>query len=182
MIEDDVADSLMGAVRKIKDYPKAGVVFCDLNPIYGDGLLSAELVQSLYERLGEQIDVQDVDYVVAAEARGFILGSRLAASMDCGFIPVRKRHKLPPPVMELEYELEYGSDWLVISRHLDLAGKKVVIHDDVLATGGTAKAAYDLVTNLGAETKAFVFSLAVDDLDGEKNLPEDIPVLKVLSA
>lgn len=169
-------------IREVPDFPQPGILFFDLSPLYADPDLFNELVDGLQAKLAEVTDCAAVDYVAAPDARGFIAGTRLAASIGCGFIAARKPQKLPPPVESLSYGLEYGENILELSSHMPLTGAKVVVHDDVLATGGTAGAAAELLIAAGAEVVAFSFSLEVAALSGADALPEGIPVATVLSA
>lgn len=169
-------------VREVPDFPQSGILFFDLSPLYADPELFDALVGELHASLAAVTDIAAIDYVAAPDARGFLAGTRLAASLRCGFIAARKPQKLPPPVESLSYGLEYGENILELSSHMPLAGKKVVVHDDVLATGGTAGAAAELLTAAGAEVVAFSFSLEVAALSGADALPGGIPVATVLSA
>ena len=128
-------------IREVPDFPQPGILFFDLSPLYADPELFNTLVDGLHAKLAEVTDCAAIDYVAAPDARGFLAGTRLAASLGCGFIAARKPQKLPPPVESLSYGLEYGENILELSSHMPLTGKKVVVHDDVLATGGTAGAA-----------------------------------------
>lgn len=168
-------------IRQVEDFPKPGILFYDLNPIYAEVELFDDLVDGLHHALAGAVSVAGVDYVVAPDARGFIAGPRLASLLSCGFLPTRKPRKLPPPVESVAYGLEYGENLLEMSTHLPLRGAKVIVHDDVLATGGTAAAAHTLLTAAGAEVVAFAFSLEVGVLDGAGNLPAGVPVTRVLS-
>ena len=174
--------SLRQHIREVPDFPQPGILFFDLSPLYADPDLFDALVEDLRAKLAEVTDVAEVDYVAAPDARGFIAGTRLAASLGCGFIAARKPQKLPPPVDSLSYGLEYGENILELSSHMPLTGKKVVVHDDVLATGGTAGAAGKLLEAAGAEVVAFSFSLEVAALHGSDALPAGVPVATVLSA
>lgn len=174
--------SLRQHIREVPDFPQPGILFFDLSPLYADPGLFNTLVEGLEVSLAEVTDCAAIDYVAAPDARGFLAGTRLAANLDCGFIAARKPQKLPPPVESLSYGLEYGENILELSSHMPLAGKKVVVHDDVLATGGTAGAAAELLTAAGAEVVAFSFSLEVAALSGADALPVGIPVATVLSA
>ena len=177
----DVAETLRPHIREVEDFPLPGILFFDLNPIYADAGLFDLLVSELHASLAKLIDPSTVDYVVAPDARGFIAGTRLAASISCGFIATRKPQKLPPPVESHSYGLEYGENVLELSSHMSLAGAKMVVHDDVLATGGTAGASAALLTAAGAEVVAFSFSLEVAALHGADALPSGVPVATVLS-
>lgn len=174
-----MSERLLAAVREVDDFPQPGIRFFDLNPIYADAELFAELVEALCAELEPVID--SVDYVVAPDARGFIAGTRLAAELNCGFLATRKKSKLPPPVTTVSYGLEYGENILELSSHMSLDGARVIVHDDVLATGGTAAASHELLVGAGAEVVAYSFSLEVSALDGAASLPGDVPVTVVLS-
>lgn len=169
-------------IRDVPDFPQAGILFFDLSPIYADPALFKTLVDGLHEALSGVTECSAIDYVAAPDARGFIAGTRLAASLGCGFIAARKPEKLPPPVEAISYGLEYGENILELSTHMPLEGAKIVVHDDVLATGGTAGAAAELLTAAGAEVVAFSFSLEVAALRGADALPSGVPVATVLSA
>jgi adenine phosphoribosyltransferase len=138
MITDTALESrIRGALRAIPDYPNPGIVFQDITPVLGNGRLFREVV----EALGEPFRGDGVTHVVGIEARGFILGGAVAASLGAGFVPVRKPGKLPWERVREEYTLEYGVDALAAQRDGVAAGHRVLIVDDVLATGGTASAA-----------------------------------------
>lgn len=172
---------LLPHVRQVEDFPKPGILFYDLNPIYADARLFDALVSGLHGGLSDVVALSDVDYIVAPDARGFIAGPRLASLLSCGFLLTRRPLKLPPPVESVSYGLEYGESMLEMSTHLPLDGAKVIVHDDVLATGGTAVAAHTLLASFGAEVVAFAFSLAVGGLNGAGQLPEGVPVITVIS-
>jgi adenine phosphoribosyltransferase len=176
------SQQLLKHVREVPDFPQPGILFFDLNPIYAQPELFDLLVSELHVKLADAIDPSTVDYVVAPDARGFIAGTRLAAALACGFLATRKPAKLPPPVESVSYGLEYGENVLELSSHMSLAGKRVVVHDDVLATGGTAAATATLLAEASAHVVAFSFSLEVAALDGAESLPAGVPVATVLSA
>ncbi|MFT4050121.1 MAG: adenine phosphoribosyltransferase [Solirubrobacterales bacterium] len=177
-----MTEALLEHVREVDDFPQPGIRFFDLNPIYARPELFDALVEELRASLDRLIDVSAVDYVVGPDARGFIAGTRLAAALGCGFLATRKPSKLPPPVSSVSYGLEYGESILELSAHMPLAGAKVIVHDDVLATGGTAAASAELLARAGAEVVAFSFSLEVAALSGSDNLPSGVPVAIVLSS
>ncbi len=148
-------------IRDIPDYPKPGIVFKDITPLLADGAAFRACVCALAERIPT-----DAEYIVGIESRGFIFGAAVAAHLGLGFVPVRKPGKLPHDVHAIEYELEYGVDRLEIHRDALAHGHKVVIVDDLLATGGTAAATVDLVRQLGAEAVAALFVVELDFLNG----------------
>ncbi len=167
---------LKGAVRTIEDFPSPGIQFKDITPILGNPKLLRRAVDELVEPLvGEGITK-----VVGIESRGFILGSGVAHALGAGFVPVRKEGKLPYRTVREEYELEYGTD--VIEMHEDAItpGDVVLIHDDVIATGGTASACARLVTRCGGELKAFSFLVELTFLKGRERLPSGIDAYSVL--
>jgi adenine phosphoribosyltransferase len=161
-------------IRDIPDFPQEGVVFKDITPLLGD----PEAFHAAIDILAESFADAGVTKVMGAEARGFIFGGALAYKLGAGFIPARKPGKLPWKTTKAEYALEYGVDSLEM--HLDAIepGDKVVIVDDVLATGGTAGAKARLVTNNGGEVVGFAFLIELDFLGGRAKLP---PGLKVVS-
>lgn len=164
------------AIRNVPDFPKPGIQFKDITPVLADNRLLKQAVEALAEPfLGS-----GVTKVIGIEARGFILGSLLAARLEAGFVPVRKKGKLPYKTVSAEYALEYGTD--TIEMHVDAigGGDRVLIHDDVIATGGTAMATYQLASNARAKVVGCAFLLELDFLNGRGRLPEDLFVHTVL--
>ncbi|HEU5039740.1 MAG TPA: adenine phosphoribosyltransferase [Gemmatimonadales bacterium] len=155
-----------GALRAIPDYPNPGIVFQDITPVLGNGPLFREVV----EAMAAPFRGDGVTHVVGIEARGFILGGAVATSLGAGFVPVRKPGKLPWERVREEYTLEYGVDALEAHRDGVAAGHRVLIVDDVLATGGTAKAAGSLARSLGAELVGWSFLLEIAALEGQARL------------
>lgn len=149
-------------VRKVDDFPKEGISFVDLGPVLAD----ADALRCCVELLSNKVLGNEVDYVAGIDARGFIVGAAVAARIGVGFIPVRKAGKLPGEVHKISYELEYGSDSFEIQVDACSDGDRVVILDDILATGGSAKAAIELVERTGAEVVSVGFLATVDGLDG----------------
>lgn len=163
---DDRIDYLRKFVRDVPDFPKAGIVFKDITPLLADTDAFRMSIRLIVERLeGELFDV-----VVGIESRGFMFGAALADQLSVGFVPVRKPGKLPAATYRVEYALEYGNDALEIHKDGLRAGQRVVVVDDLIATGGTAKAAADLVALGGAEVAAFAFLIKLRFLNGEKQL------------
>ena len=170
------ADLLRAAVRNIPDFPSPGIQFKDITPI----LSSRDLLKQSVEALAEPYLDAGITKVLGIEARGFILGSMLAHRLDAGFIPVRKKGKLPYEIVTSEYNLEYGTD--CIEMHVDALGEAdtVLIHDDVIATGGTAAAAGRLVREMGARIAGFSFLIELGFLSGRKELEQGINVHSVI--
>ena len=157
---------LRSKIRDIPDFPKPGIVFKDIMPLLAD----AGALQAAVDELAAWAQPQEIDYVVGAEARGFILGSALAYKLDCGFVCARKPGKLPYLTVGAKYALEYGFD--ALEMHVDAVpkGSRVLVHDDLLATGGTAKAKIDLVEQLGAEVVGLAFVVELSFLGGRDKL------------
>ena len=157
---------LRGLIRDIPDFPTAGIVFKDITPL----LLDHAAVRFAVGELAGWARPRDVDYVVAAEARGFILGAALALELDAGFVPARKPGKLPADTISAEYILEYGVDALEMHADALADGARVLIHDDLLATGGTARALAELVEGLGGNVVGFAFLVELRFLEGRRRL------------
>jgi adenine phosphoribosyltransferase len=157
---------LRSLIRDIPDFPAAGIVFKDITPL----LLDHEAVRFAVRELADWARPRDVDYVVAAEARGFILGAALALELDAGFLPARKPGKLPSETVSAEYILEYGVDALEMHADALADGARVLIHDDLLATGGTARALAELVEALGGSVVGFAFLVELGFLEGRRRL------------
>lgn len=164
-------DSIHAAFRDIPDFPKPGIVFKDISPVLLDGRLFSELI----DLLAAPYVGQQVDAIAAVEARGFVFGSALALRLGCGVIMVRKAGKLPWQTQQATYDLEYGTSTLEV--HVDAAprGERVVVVDDVLATGGTAVAACGLLRDIGATIVGVSFVMELGFLGGRARLA-DYPV------
>ncbi len=161
-------------IRDIPDFPKPGIVFKDITPLLADGQAFAQVVSELACLVDK-----DVDAIVGIESRGFIFGAALAQQLGLGLITVRKPGKLPADVHSVEYELEYGVDRLEIHRDALSRGHRVVIVDDLLATGGTAAATIELVRALGAEVSACLFVIELAFLNGREALG-DVPARSLM--
>ena len=162
---------LRGYVREIPDFPRPGILFKDITPL----LLDATALDAAVAALGRQASSLAVDLVVAAEARGFILGGALAHRLRAGFVPARKPGKLPHTTVSAEYALEYGLDALEVHSDALAGGARVLVHDDLLATGGTARALCDLVTGLGGQVVGCTFLVELRSLGGRARLaPHDV--------
>jgi adenine phosphoribosyltransferase len=157
---------LRGYVRDIPDFPRPGIVFKDITPM----LLDPRALDAAVAALAYRSRGFDVEIVVAAEARGFILGGALARELGAGFVPARKPGKLPHDTVSAEYALEYGLDELEMHADALAGGTRVLIHDDLLATGGTARALCDLAARLGAEIVGCAFLVELGSLGGRAQL------------
>lgn len=162
-------------VRAIPDHPKPGIVFRDATPLYAD----PHALAAACAALAEQVAPYAPEIVIGPEARGFTLGTALAVELGAGFVGARKPGKLPRATVGAEYDLEYGSDRLEIHADAIAPGTRVVIHDDLLATGGTARAVADIVRTIGAEVVAAVFVIELVALGGRRLL-EPVPVSSLI--
>lgn len=165
MTEDMVAE-LASKLRVIPDFPTKGVSFKDITPLLQDASAFKKTIDAMKEQCAEV----DFDIIVAPESRGFIMGAALAYAMGKGFAPVRKKGKLPYKTLSGEYELEYGTDTLEI--HIDAVkpGQKVLVLDDLLATGGTIEATIDMVEKIGGVVSAVAFLIELTYIPGRANL------------
>jgi adenine phosphoribosyltransferase len=157
---------LRSHIRDIPDFPRPGIVFKDITPLLLDPVALRHSIDLLCGYAG----ALEVDYVVAAEARGFVLGGAVAAQIGAGFIPARKPGKLPYETASVEYALEYGVDALEMHRDALSDGARVLVHDDLLATGGTAAALCGLVEGAGAEVAGCAFVVELGFLNGRERL------------
>jgi adenine phosphoribosyltransferase len=158
--------NLRAFIRDIPDFPKPGIVFKDITPLFLDAPALDHTI-ALLARYAEELDVE---YVVSAEARGFVLGGAVAARAGAGFIPARKPGKLPGETDSVEYALEYGVDALHVHADALSGGARVLVHDDLLATGGTAGALCELVERAGAEVVGCAFVIELAFLGGRERL------------
>ncbi len=159
---------LKSKIRDIPDFPKKGILFKDITPLLKD----KEALKESIRRMASMFRDYEIDYVVGIEARGFLVGTPLAIALDKGFIPIRKPGKLPHDVLHMEYELEYGENILEIHKDAVNEGDKILIIDDLLATGGTTLAATKMVEQLGGEVVACGFLLELEELDGREVLKD----------
>lgn len=157
-------------IRDIPDFPKPGIIFKDITPLLGD----ARALHACVEDMAAPFKDSGVDMVVGMESRGFLFGPGVAFHLGCGFAPVRKPGKLPHRTESVSYDLEYGSDTLEIHVDAVLRGHKVLIVDDLLATGGTAAATAKLISKIGGEVAGFSFVIELDFLHGRKALGDTI--------
>jgi adenine phosphoribosyltransferase len=172
--DDELTRLVKFWVRDVPDYPQPGVVFKDITPLLGDGNAFSAVVDGLAASYGP------VDKVVGIEARGFILAAPVACRIGAGFVPVRKKGKLPGATFAQEYELEYGTATLEVLTDAFQPSDRVLVIDDVLATGGTAQATVNLVHRFGAEVAGIAVLIELSFLNGRAKLP-DLPVTALLT-
>ena len=168
---------LKSLIRDIPDFPQPGIIFRDITTLLND----AQGLRYTIEQLTHKCQMADLfpDYVVGMESRGFIFATPLAYQLQAGFVPVRKSGKLPASVHSVNYELEYGTDQLEIHQDAIASGAKVLIVDDLLATGGTAKATAQLLERVDAEVIGCAFVIELTTLAGREQLP-DIPIINLV--
>lgn len=159
-------DNLKNLVRTLPDYPKPGIMFRDVTTLFAD----AQGFKATVARLCEPYRTEPVDAVAGIEARGFILGGAVADRLGCGFIPVRKKGKLPFRTISEDYQLEYGQDTIEVHEDAIRTGERILIVDDLVATGGTADAAVNLIRRAGGEVVGAAFVIDLPELGGRKKL------------
>lgn len=160
--------NLKDKIRSVMNYPKEGIDFKDITPVLSDPVA----FKACIDQMSALADGREVDIVVGTEARGFIVGAPLALELGTGFVPVRKPGKLPSETISHEYELEYGTDTVEIHKDAIKKGDKVIIVDDLLATGGTAIASAKLVEELGGEVVGMIFFIELEFLEARKLLKD----------
>ncbi|CCY76864.1 adenine phosphoribosyltransferase [Brachyspira aalborgi] len=158
-------------IRSIQDYPKEGILFRDITTLLKD----KDAFKLAIDKMAEQVKDKKVDLIVGAESRGFLIGSALAYKMNCGFIPVRKKGKLPYKTISEEYALEYGTDTLYMHEDAIKKGDNVLVVDDLIATGGTALAMIKMVEKLGGNVIGSSFLIELEELNGRKEI-EKYPI------
>ncbi|HMA48728.1 MAG TPA: adenine phosphoribosyltransferase [Magnetospirillaceae bacterium] len=166
---------LKAHIRQIPDFPKPGIQFYDVSTL----LANADAWQVSMGRLANAVRAQQPDLVVGIESRGFLVAAPLALKLGCGFVMVRKRNKLPGPTIRLEYDLEYGTDVIEIQKDAIAPGQRVVVLDDLLATGGTMAASIKLLREVGAVVTGAAFIIELAFLKGREKL--DVPVTTLVS-
>jgi adenine phosphoribosyltransferase len=171
-------DFLMSAIRTIPDYPKPGILFRDITTLLGN----ARAFRRAVDELVHPYAGSKIDKIAGIEARGFILGGAIAHQISAGFIPIRKKGKLPHETVRVAYSLEYGLDEMEMHKDAVSAGEKVILVDDLIATGGTAEGAVKLLRQIGAEIVAACFVIDLPDLGGRAKLEKlDVPVRTLIA-
>jgi len=169
-------DELKKTIREVPDYPKPGILFYDITTLLKD----AGAFRTVIDILTERYRGKGIKKILGIDSRGFIFAPCVAYNLGAGFVPVRKKGKLPAETLSVDYELEYGSNTIEIHRDSLEPGEKVVIIDDLIATGGTAAATARMVEELGAELVEMAFMIELTFLKGRENLPEDTEVFSIL--
>lgn len=176
-VKKSIKKLLLENIRSVKDFPKPGIVFKDITPLLND----KHLLEVTSILLAEDFRGQRVDHVAGLESRGFLFGTNLAQDLHAGFIPLRKPKKLPAETEQVEYELEYGTDSFEIHKDAIKPGAQVLIHDDLISTGGSALAATKLVQKLGGEIIGYSFVMEISALNGCSKLDSIAPCYPLLS-
>ena len=172
-----MSEDLRASIRTIADYPKPGILFRDITTLLGD----ARAFRRAVDELVQPFAGTRIDKVAGIEARGFILGGAVAHQLSAGFVPIRKKGKLPHAVVSIAYSLEYGLDEMEMHEDAVLPGERVLLVDDLIATGGTAAAAVKLLKQLGADVAAACFVIDLPDLGGAAKIREmGVAVLTLL--
>ena len=175
-IDEQILTLLEQTIRTIPDHPIKGIQFKDITPL----LKNRDTLEITKRLLARPLRKLNADYIVGLESRGFLFGTSLAQDLHAGFIPVRKPKKLPAETISVTYELEYGTDSVEMHKDAIEKGVRVVIHDDLIATGGTAKAATELVKQLGGIVVGYSFILEIEALKGRELLEKDVPIYRLL--
>ncbi len=175
-VEKSIKEYLLENIRTVPNYPKEGIQFKDITPLLSN---KKSLQLATYMLTQPYID-EEIDIVVGLESRGFLFGTILAQNLDAGFVPVRKKGKLPSLTINEEYELEYGTDILEIHSDAIPKGSKVLVHDDLIATGGSARAASNLIQRLGGEIVGYSFLMELSFLNGRELLEKTASVNSVI--
>lgn len=169
--------ALKDKIRNVPDFPKKGIMFRDITTLIKDGHAFQQVVDYFFDEFKDK----EIDYVAAIESRGYIIGAPLAYKLGAGLVIIRKPGKLPAEVERVEYDLEYGTDSLEVHKDAIEAGKRILIVDDLLATGGTVSASCQLVEKLGGKIVAVAFLIELEDLGGRNKLPKDTEVFSMLT-
>lgn len=176
-VKQQIIALLKDNIRNIPDFPKPGIQFKDITPL----LQNADTLELTSQMLARPFWHKDIDFVVGLESRGFLFGPRLAQDLHAGFIPIRKPDKLPAETVTATYQLEYGEDTLEMHKDAFSDDARILIHDDLIATGGSAKAATNLVEELGGKVTGYSFIIELTALEGRKKLNNDAQTEVLLS-
>ena len=176
-VSPEKSEWLKSKIRDIPDFPKPGIVFKDLTTLLKD----SEAFAYVIDVFAAQFETEKPKYIAGIEARGFILGPAIAHKLNVGFIPVRKPGKLPAKVVQESYQLEYGTDKLEVHEDCVSKGERVVLIDDLLATGGTAAAAYSLLRRVGADVISIGFVVELGFLNGRKKMPDGVEIFSIIN-
>ncbi|TYP95237.1 adenine phosphoribosyltransferase [Fodinibius salinus] len=176
-VKQQIITLLKDNIRKIPDFPKPGIQFKDITPL----LQNADTLELTSRVLARPFWRKDIDFVIGLESRGFLFGTQLAENLHAGFVPIRKPGKLPAETISVTYQLEYGEDQLEIHKDAFSDGARILIHDDLIATGGSAKAATQLVEELGGKVVGYSFIIELAALEGLKKLNNDAQTEVLLS-
>lgn|SRR5574344_484969 len=169
-------EEVKNKIRAVKDFPKQGIIFRDITT----GIKDAQAMKAMVDYMCDQYNDCKIDYIAGIESRGFIFGMPMAYKMNCGFIPIRKPNKLPAKTIKESYELEYGTDSIEIHADAIEKGANVLVVDDLLATGGTAKAACNLVKKAGGNLVGVAFLIELNELNGREKLDNCGKVISML--
>ncbi len=167
-------DFIKEAIRDVPDFPKKGILFRDITT----AIKKPDIMKKMIEAIVDAFKNDNIDYVAGIESRGFIFGMPVAYKLGCGFIPIRKPNKLPAETYSVEYALEYGTDKIEMHKDAIEKGKRVLVIDDLLATGGTATAACELVNKAGV-LAGLAFVIELSDLKGREKLPKGVKVISL---
>jgi len=170
-----MTEGLKKHIRNVPDFPKKGIIFRDITTLVGN----KEVFKFVTNELARRYRKKAPDYIVCVESRGFIFGAALAYALGCGLVPVRKKGKLPCETHEATYELEYGTDTLQIHKDAFRQGEKILVVDDLLATGGTISAAIELINKLGGQIVEIAFVIELEFLKGRGKI-KDVPVFSLV--
>ncbi|MFH5886232.1 adenine phosphoribosyltransferase [Halalkalibaculum sp. DA3122] len=176
-VNRSILQLLESEIRNIPDFPRPGIAFKDITPL----LKNPDTLELTSRMLARPFRYSQVDYVIGIESRGFLFGTNLAQDLHAGFIPVRKPGKLPADTVSETYALEYGEDQVEMHADAFKNGDKVIIHDDLIATGGSARAATQLVEKLGGDVIGYSFIIELQALRGREQLPSDTPCEVLIS-
>lgn len=182
LTEQDRIAILLKAIRDVPDFPKPGILFKDIMPLLADANCFQIAVTLFVEHCQKLIsETQKIDKIVGIDARGFLFGAAVAYALKVGFVPVRKKGKLPGKTEALNYSLEYGEAAVEMPADSLRAGENIILIDDLLATGGTAAAALHLIERLGARALAMMFLVELQFLKGRDKVPANVPVTSILT-